>query len=121
RSRYSSHLSSFPTRRSSDLLGYFMTPIVNVLLGALVLRERLTRAQLLSILIACGGVLILTLGYGHFPWIALSLCLSFGVYGLLRKQSGTAAVTGLFLETLFLLPLAVLYLLWLATRGRLVF
>jgi chloramphenicol-sensitive protein RarD len=102
-------------------LGYFMTPIVNVLLGAFILRERLSAWQLASILIALIAVSILAFGYGHFPWIALGLCTSFGLYGLLRKQSGTAAIPGLFLETLFLLPLALVYLVLLANRGALTF
>jgi chloramphenicol-sensitive protein RarD len=102
-------------------LGYFMTPIVNVLLGAFILRERLSAWQLASILIALVAVSILAFGYGHFPWIALGLCTSFGLYGLLRKQSGTAAIPGLFLETLFLLPLALVYLALLANRGALTF
>jgi chloramphenicol-sensitive protein RarD len=102
-------------------LGYFMTPIVNVLLGSVILRERLTWTQLISIGVASVGVIILTLGYGHFPWIAVCLCLTFGLYGLLRKQSGTAAVTGLFLETTFLLPIALVYLAVLARQGSLIF
>jgi chloramphenicol-sensitive protein RarD len=102
-------------------LGYFMTPIVNVLLGAFILRERLSAWQTASILIALVAVSILAFGYGHFPWIALGLCISFGLYGLLRKQSGTAAIPGLFLETLFLLPLALVYLILLANRGALTF
>ena len=102
-------------------LGYFMTPIVNVLLGAVILRERLSAWQTASILIALVAVSILDFGYGHFPWIALGLCTSFGLYGLLRKQSGTAAIPGLFLETLFLLPLALVYLVLLANRGALTF
>jgi chloramphenicol-sensitive protein RarD len=102
-------------------LGYFMTPIVNVLLGAVILRERLSTWQIASILIALVAVSILAFGYGHFPWIALGLCTSFGLYGLLRKQSGTAAIPGLFLETLFLLPLALAYLVILANRGALTF
>ena len=102
-------------------LGYFMTPIVNVLLGAFILRERLSAWQTASILIALVAVSILAFGYGHFPWIALGLCTSFGLYGLLRKQSGTAAIPGLFLETLFLLPLAMVYLVLLADRGALTF
>ena len=102
-------------------LGYFMTPIVNVLLGAVILRERLSAWQIASILIALVAVSILAFGYGHFPWIALGLCASFGLYGLLRKQSGTAAIPGLFLETLFLLPLALVYLLILVNRGALTF
>lgn len=92
-------------------LGYFMTPLVNVLFGAIFLRERLTRWQLISALLALVGVLNLTLGYGKFPWVAVVLCMSFGVYGLLRKKSGTRAIPGLFLETTLLTPIALLYLL----------
>src|SRR6185312_7666796 len=69
-------------------LGYFMTPLVNVLFGALFLRERLTRWQTVSVLLMALAVLNLTFGYGQFPWVAVLLCVSFGVYGLLRKQSG---------------------------------
>ena len=83
-------------------LGYFMTPLVNVLFGAIFLRERLTRWQLVSVLLALAGVLNLTLGYGKFPWVAVALCFSFGLYGLLRKKSGTRAIPGLFLETTLL-------------------
>jgi chloramphenicol-sensitive protein RarD len=102
-------------------LGYFMTPILNVLLGALVLRERLSPWQLASILIASAGVLFLTFGYGRFPWVAVALCLTFGVYGLLRKQSGTRAVSGVFIESIFLFPIALGYLFWLAQRGKIAF
>src|SRR5438094_8002530 len=98
-------------------LGYFMTPLVNVMLGAIILRERLSAWQTASILIALVAVSILAFGYGLFLWIALGLCTSFGLYGLLRKQSGTAAIPGLFLETLFLLPLALVYLVILVNRG----
>jgi chloramphenicol-sensitive protein RarD len=102
-------------------LGYFMTPLVNVLFGAIFLRERLTRLQLLSVLLAASGVLYLTLGYGHFPWIAVTLCGTFGLYGLLRKQSGTAAIPGLFIETISLVPIAIVYLIFLKRNGALVF
>jgi chloramphenicol-sensitive protein RarD len=70
------------------------------------LRERLTRLQLLSVLLATGAVLYLTLGFGRLPWIALTLCFSFGLYGLLRKVSGAAPIPGLFLETTIIVPLA---------------
>ncbi|HMJ05708.1 MAG TPA: EamA family transporter RarD [Chthoniobacterales bacterium] len=102
-------------------LGYFMTPLVNVLFGALFLRERLTRFQLAAVLLATLGVLNLTFGYGRFPWIALGLCLSWGIYGLLRKASRTPAIPGLFFETTFLLPLAIGYLWLLGRQGVLVF
>ena len=102
-------------------LGYFMTPLMNVLFGALFLRERLTRWQLISVFLALLGVLNLTFGYGRFPWIAVSLCVSFGLYGLLRKKSGTAAIPGLFIETILLLPLAIVFLIYLQNTDSLVF
>jgi chloramphenicol-sensitive protein RarD len=102
-------------------LGYFMTPLMNVLFGAIFLRERLTRWQFISVLLAGLGVLNLTFGYGRFPWIAVLLCVSFGLYGLLRKQSGTAAIPGLFIETILLLPLAIVFLLYLQRSNTLVF
>jgi chloramphenicol-sensitive protein RarD len=102
-------------------LGYFMTPLMNVLFGAIFLRERLTRWQFVSVLLAGLGVLNLTFGYGRFPWIAVLLCVSFGFYGLLRKKSGTAAIPGLFIETILLLPLAVIFLVYLQQSNALVF
>src|SRR5438105_15098051 len=102
-------------------LGYFMTPLMNVLFGALFLRERLTRWQFVSVMLAALGVLNLTFGYGRFPWIAVSLCLTFGLYGLLRKKSGTAAIPGLFIETILLVPFAVVFLFYLKHTGAMVF
>jgi chloramphenicol-sensitive protein RarD len=102
-------------------LGYFMTPLMNILLGAIFLRERLRRWQLASVLLGTIGVLNLTFGYGRFPWVALSLCTTFGLYGLLRKKSGTAAIPGLFIETVLLVPLAIAYLIFLKTNGQLIF
>ena len=102
-------------------LGYFMTPLINVLFGAVFLGEQLTRVQLASVLLAALAVLNLTFGYGRFPWVAILLCFSFGIYGLLRKQSRTAAIPGLFFETVLLVPVAIGYLLFLRTHGTLVF
>ena len=102
-------------------LGYFMTPLVNVLFGAVFLRERLTRLQMASVALATTAVLYSTFGYGYFPWIALVLCTTFGLYGLLRKKSGTAAVPGLFLETALLVPIATGYLFLLKANGTLIF
>ena len=102
-------------------LGYFMTPLMNVLFGAVFLRERLTRLQFVSVLLAAFGVLNLTFGYGRFPWIAVLLCVTFGLYGLLRKQSGTAAIPGLFIETILLVPFALVFLIYLQRSGGLVF
>jgi chloramphenicol-sensitive protein RarD len=102
-------------------LGYFMTPLVNVLFGAIFLRERLTLWQSVSVSLGTVAVLNLTFGYGRFPWVALLLCMTFGLYGLLRKKSGTAAIPGLFLETTFLVPLAIAYLIYLQINGGLLF
>jgi chloramphenicol-sensitive protein RarD len=102
-------------------MGYFMTPLINVLFGAMFLGERLSRMQIVSVCLAGLGVLNLTFGYGQFPWIAVALCVSFGIYGLLRKQSGTAAIPGLFFETVMLAPIAMLYLGFLQRHGDLVF
>src|SRR5436305_4895598 len=98
-------------------LGYFMTPLVNVLFGATFLREKLTRWQLFSVVLALIGVLNLALGYGRFPWLAITLCVSFGLYGLLRKKSGVRPIPGLFLETTLLTPIGAAYLLYLERAG----
>jgi chloramphenicol-sensitive protein RarD len=99
-------------------LGYFMTPLMSVLLGATFLGEKLSRLQFISVLLALAGVLNLTFGYGRFPWLALTLCVSFGLYGLLRKKSGVRPIPGLFLETTLLTPVAAAYLLYLQRGGN---
>lgn len=93
-------------------LGYFINPLVNVLLGVLVLRERLRPLQWLAVAVAAGGVLWLTWQAGRLPWIALVLAGSFGLYGLMRKTASLGALEGLALENLLLAPLAVPALLW---------
>jgi chloramphenicol-sensitive protein RarD len=102
-------------------LGYFINPLVNVLLGTLFLKERLRPWQAAAIAVALVGVLYLTLHYGALPWIALTLAGSFGVYGLLRKTAPLSSLEGLTLETLLLFVPALAYLLWLAGAGRGVF
>ena len=94
-------------------LGYFMNPIVTVLLGVFVLHERLRRIQWIAVAISVAAVLVLTLGYGSLPWISLILALSFGFYGLIKKNvgPGVGALTGLTLETAWLMPIAVAELL----------
>lgn len=99
-------------------LGYFINPLVNVLLGALVLRERLRPMQWASVAIAALGVAWLTVQAGTLPWIGLILAVSFGTYGLLRKTASLGAVEGLTLETAILFPLAFGYLFWLAANGQ---
>jgi chloramphenicol-sensitive protein RarD len=98
-------------------LGYFINPLVSVLLGVVVLHERLNRSQKLAVTIAAGGVLYLTLIVGRPPWIALTLAFSFGLYGLIRKVVAVEAVPGLAVETLLLTPLAAGYLLWCQAHG----
>jgi len=90
-------------------LGYFINPIVTVLLGVLVLRERLRLTQWIAIGVAAVAVLVIMFGYGTFPWISLSLATSFGLYGLVKKQIGPSvdAVSGLTLESFWLLPIAI--------------
>ncbi len=98
-------------------LGYFINPLVNVLLGYAVLHERPRPVHWLAVGVAAGGVLWLALGAGHVPWVALVLAGSFGLYGLLRKTAPLGALEGLALETLLQAPLAIGYLLWLAASG----
>ncbi|ODU09072.1 MAG: transporter [Rubrivivax sp. SCN 71-131] len=93
-------------------LGYFINPLVSVLLGVLVLRERLQPAQWLAVALAAAGVLWLTVDAGRLPWVALLLAVSFGLYGLLRKTAPLGALEGLTLETLVLAPLVLPLLVW---------
>jgi chloramphenicol-sensitive protein RarD len=98
-------------------LGYYINPLVNVFLGMLFLKERLRYAQVLALGLAATGVLYLTLSHGVFPWVALSLALSFGVYGLIRKVAPVDALPGLAVETLVLSVPAGLLLLHLHRSG----
>jgi chloramphenicol-sensitive protein RarD len=98
-------------------LGYYINPLVNVFLGMVFLKERLRRAQILALVLAGSGVFYLTLTYGVFPWIALSLALSFGSYGLIRKVAPVAALPGLAVETLILSIPAALLLIHLHRTG----
>jgi chloramphenicol-sensitive protein RarD len=97
-------------------LGYFITPLISILLGFVFLQERLNRWQLFSVLLALIGVLTLAFHHSQFPWIALALATSFGLYGLLRKLVKVEAMIGLTVETLLLGPAALAYLIYLATH-----
>lgn len=100
-------------------LGYFINPIVTVLLAVLVLRERLRTLQWAALGVSAVAVLVITLGVGRLPWISLTLAASFGTYGLLKNRVGrtVAAAPGLAAETLVLAPVSVGYLLWLRATG----
>ena len=98
-------------------LGYFINPLVNVLLGIIFLRERLRPLQVLAVFFVAGGALNLTITYGELPWISLTLAFSFGFYGLLRKTVLIESVNGLFVETSLLFPFAVGYLLFRTAKG----
>ena len=98
-------------------LGYYINPLVNVVLGVLVLHERLNRTQWSAVALAALGVGYLTVLAGHPPWIALALGISFSLYGLVRKVISVDALPGLATETLLLMPLAVAYLLWCSFAG----
>lgn len=91
-------------------LGYFINPLLNVLLGVIILRERLRSMQWVPVALAALGVLFLTLAYGRLPWIALSLAFSFGFYGLVKKIAPLGSLYGLTLETGIVFPVALVYL-----------
>ena len=99
-------------------LGYFMTPLVNVALGIWVLKERMAGLQRWAVALAGGAIAVQLVLLGQLPWIALSLALTFGTYGLLRKQVPLDGLSGLFVETLLLLPVGLLSLAWLIGSGN---
>lgn len=104
-------------------LGYFITPIVSVLLGVTVLRERLRPLQWAAICLSVVAVVVLVIGHGSFPWVALGLALSFGFYGLVKRAVGSSvdAVSGLTVETALSSPLAAIAVVWLLSQDQLTF
>ncbi len=98
-------------------LGYFINPLVSVLLGVVILRERLRPWQWPPIALAAAGVGLLALSYGSIPWIALALAFSFGTYGLVKKIAPLESLHGLTLETALLFPVAIVYLVALEIGG----
>lgn len=102
-------------------LGYYMNPLISVLLGVLFLKEKLSNAQKSAFLLAVIGVAILTISYGQFPWIAFLLAISFAVYGLLKKQIQLDALRGLTIETFFITPIALVFYIPLFIKGEAAF
>ena len=104
-------------------LGYFINPIVTVFLGVVVQRERLRPAQWVAVGVSIVAVIVLAIGYGSLPWIALILAFSFGLYGLIKKRVGgqVDAVGGLTLETMWLTPVAIIQLIVVAAMAGLTF
>ena len=98
-------------------LGYYINPLVNVLLGMVFLRERLRRLQALAVLLAATAVVFRSVSFGQFPWIALTLGFSFGLYGLIRKIAPVGSLVGLTVETLLLTPISAAYLVFLEMEG----
>ncbi|EGR2287436.1 EamA family transporter RarD [Vibrio parahaemolyticus] len=96
-------------------LGYYINPLINVLLGMVFLGERLRKLQWFAVVLAGCGVLVQLIVFGSVPIVAMALAMSFGFYGLLRKKVAVDAQTGLFVETLILLPAAAVYLLFIAS------
>jgi chloramphenicol-sensitive protein RarD len=98
-------------------LGYYLNPLVNVLLGVFILKEPLTRAQGGAVLLAAAGVAWLAMGAGGAIWISLALAGSFASYGFLRKVIPVDALEGLSIETVFLTPVALAWIVWLQSHG----
>ena len=98
-------------------LGYYINPLVNVVFGVLFLRERLRPAQIAAVLLAGLGVAYLTFSYGEFPWIALALASSFGLYGLIRKVAPVGPLVGLSIEVMLMTAPAAIYLIYLGAEG----
>ncbi|WP_042199864.1 EamA family transporter RarD [Paenibacillus camerounensis] len=99
-------------------LGYYLNPLFNVLLAVVFLREKPNRGQWLAIAIAGAAVLLIAVNYGRFPWIAISLAASFGLYGLAKKKTRQEASVGLLSETAVVLPIALIYWIYLAATGE---
>ncbi len=98
-------------------LGYFINPLLNVLLGVVFFREPLRRSRWLALLLAASGVVYLMIALGEVPWIAFTVACSFATYGLIRKVAPVDALVGLMVETLFLLPASVVFLTWWMQRS----
>jgi chloramphenicol-sensitive protein RarD len=102
-------------------MGYFLTPLMNVIAGYFIFKERLDRLKIVAIIFAAAGVFYYIIGTGSIPWIGLALGASFSAYGIARKKMETNAIPGLLIETLLLLPFTLIALAWLHQTGSAVF
>jgi len=98
-------------------LGYYLNPLINVLLGVVILKEKLTRGQIAAVLLAGAGVAVLAAGAAEGLWISLTLALTFGLYGFIRKIAPVDALEGLTIETAILAPISLCWILWLQQQG----
>lgn len=105
-------------RVTEAALGYTINPLVSVLLGVLIFRERLNRLQVLAVALAVVAVGVLTVGYGHFPYLSVILAVSFGLYGVMKKKLRVDPVTGMTGEVLVIAPFALALLVWLGATGE---
>jgi chloramphenicol-sensitive protein RarD len=99
-------------------LGYYINPLVSFILGVAFLGERLSRLQMIAIGLACLGVVNQTVSLGYLPWVSLVLAVSFGIYGLIRKQVAVESLEGLTVEAIVLAPLSLGYIIYLVTSGQ---
>ncbi len=99
-------------------LGYYINPLVSIILGMIFFRERLNRLQVTALILAAAGVLYMTIDYGRFPYIALILAVTFGFYGLLKKYFSFDSIDGLMAETFAVTPVAVIILIFFTVRGE---
>lgn len=98
-------------------LGYYINPLISVFLGLVILKEKVNLWQKVAILLALAAVVVITIDYGRLPWISLSLPLSFGLYGLIKKTGGVDSFTGLTLETFWMIPVALFFLFGIPSTG----
>jgi len=108
-------------RAAEAALGYYINPLMNVLVGYVFLHERFTRIQTVALIIVVIAVIVQTIAVGAFPWLGLSLAATFCLYGYIRKQVPVNSVASFFIEIFILAPFALLYLAWTMSRGTTVF
>ena len=105
-------------RAIETALGYYINPLFSIFLGAVLLKEKLTRAQIVAIVLAAAAVAVLAIDAGGLPWVSLALCISWGFYAFFRKTLPIGPNQGFFLEVLLLSIPAIGYIIWLETTGR---